>query len=292
MASSMASKYTRSQRETLSVLRSLLRHVRLHVDNRAGIAAPAAASPPSAAEPSAGDAITHGISTSNGSDDASMVRDTREFTQFIMQQYRAHQHTGPATAAAMTSAGSGSGSGAPDARKSRAEIKAARKAAADVLASFTAVAEQAALQHRHRGFDADAPTQRAATARFVGLTIPERAPVGRTAEEVVATYAATLKAREGDISRLSGLEYLKAQYYGPPKLQTSAGANVNANANAQAEPAAEPNHSAPRGATDAPRTNNSRSSSDGAASRGSTSDAADSSSGDGAAASAQRQQLR
>jgi hypothetical protein len=76
---------------------------------------------------------------------------------------------------------------------------------------------------RYRGADPDAAVQRSATARFVGLAIPEQVPLGRSAEQFADKYRESLTAREGDISQLQGLEYLKAQYYGAPKAPGSAG---------------------------------------------------------------------
>jgi hypothetical protein len=87
---------------------------------------------------------------------------------------------------------------------------------------------------RYRGADPDAAVQRSATARFVGLAIPEQVPLGRSAEQFADKYRESLTAREGDISQLQGLEYLKAQYYGAPKAPGSAGGSGSENEKAGA----------------------------------------------------------
>lgn len=68
-----------------------------------------------------------------------------------------------------------------------------------------------------KGADPDKPIQRAATARFVGLTVPEGIPLG--APVAPGKYAASLAARLSGAdplvgAQLEGAEFLKAQLYG------------------------------------------------------------------------------
>lgn len=79
------------------------------------------------------------------------------------------------------------------------------------------------LFDRYRGADADAPEQRKAVARFVGLEMPavpagEGSGKARDAEGVASAYAAPLASagagEGGGLEGLSGLDYVKAQLYG------------------------------------------------------------------------------
>ena len=68
-----------------------------------------------------------------------------------------------------------------------------------------------------KGADPDKPIQRAATARFVGLSVPEGIPLG--APVAPGKYAASLAARLSGAdplvgAHLEGVEFLKAQLYG------------------------------------------------------------------------------
>jgi hypothetical protein len=80
------------------------------------------------------------------------------------------------------------------------------------------------LSALHRGVDPDRPVQRRAAARFVGLEMPAAdVPLAaRAPEELAGAYSSQLQERAGDISKLTGLDNLKAQYYGAeavlPKL--------------------------------------------------------------------------
>ncbi len=66
-----------------------------------------------------------------------------------------------------------------------------------------------------RGVDPDKPQQRRAVARFVGLEMPADVPLAaRTPDDVVDAYASRLTDRTADISKLVGLDNMKAQYYG------------------------------------------------------------------------------
>ena len=68
-----------------------------------------------------------------------------------------------------------------------------------------------------KGADPDKPIQRAATARFVGLTVPEGIPLGAplAAGKYAASVAARLSGADGvAAASLEGVDHLKAQLYG------------------------------------------------------------------------------
>lgn len=64
--------------------------------------------------------------------------------------------------------------------------------------------------------DADAPEQRKAVARFVGLEVPEAVPLGRDATAVTAAYSSRIAtaASAAQLEELKGIDNIKAQYYG------------------------------------------------------------------------------
>lgn len=67
-----------------------------------------------------------------------------------------------------------------------------------------------------RGVDPDKPMQRRAVARFVGLELPKDT-VPLDAKDTTAfleDYGTKLREKTVDISKLSGIDNLKAQYYG------------------------------------------------------------------------------
>ena len=97
--------------------------------------------------------------------------------------------------------------------------RALRSQASETLEYLVCVADQAELVSRYRGVDADAPTSRAAAARFVGLAMPptpKSTDEVRSEAEVVGPYAEALaRSGGGDYSRLTGVDNLKHQLYGP-----------------------------------------------------------------------------
>jgi hypothetical protein len=117
-------------------------------------------------------------------------KDVSEFSSYIMQQYRAGQQLAD-----------------------RSKAKQARAYAADVLTYLQAQRDHRRLLAEYRGVDPDKPTQREAVARFVGLQVPESVPVGRDPVEVVTKYSSSL-AKAVDVSQFTGVDNLKAQYYG------------------------------------------------------------------------------
>lgn len=63
--------------------------------------------------------------------------------------------------------------------------------------------------------DPDKQDQRAAVAKYVGLEIPSGIPLDvQTSTDFAGKYAMSLAARSVDISKLKGIDNLKAQYYG------------------------------------------------------------------------------
>lgn len=74
------------------------------------------------------------------------------------------------------------------------------------------------LLQAYKGADPDKPMQRAAAAAFVGLSVPEAVPLGRSASDAASRYNLASKIRtmseEGDLSTLTGLDNIKAQYFG------------------------------------------------------------------------------
>lgn len=155
--------HTKVQLKTLSVLRSILRHIRQDVDT-----------------------IPLGAAASG----APVKRDVSEFTNHIMGEYRASQKL-----------------------TDRTKAKQLRAYAGDTLAYLNALRDQRRLIADYRGVDPDKPAQRDAAARFVGLQVPDSAPVGRDPLEVASKYSSSL-AKAVDAARFSGVDNMKAQYYG------------------------------------------------------------------------------
>lgn len=71
------------------------------------------------------------------------------------------------------------------------------------------------LVNAYRGGDPDKQMQRHAAAKYVGLTIPESVPLGRTPLHIAEQYDLSNKlkamAEGNDLSKLSGLDNIKAQ---------------------------------------------------------------------------------
>ena len=72
-----------------------------------------------------------------------------------------------------------------------------------------------ALLALQRGSDPDKEMARSAAARYVGLSIPEGVPLGlpTAPDKYRDTVASRLSGRLED-TKLEGVDYLKAQYYG------------------------------------------------------------------------------
>lgn len=84
---------------------------------------------------------------------------------------------------------------------------------------------------RYRGGDPDSERNRRSAARYVGLEIPTAAPLApETAPEAFQEkYSSPLATRIGDMSRLTGVDNLKAQLYGMPgSYSEAAGAGAGA----------------------------------------------------------------
>lgn len=125
-------------------MRGLLRHVRLHVDNKAGFP---------------------------------LRTDTSLWRQFIVQQYRDHQHD-----------------------KDRAAVRRLRQAAAEALDGFEAVVAQQELFFRYGGVDQDSTEYRTAAAHRVGLAIPEQVPI-REFDKSKYNIAAAVNFADAGLSR-------------------------------------------------------------------------------------------
>ena len=70
-----------------------------------------------------------------------------------------------------------------------------------------------------RGSDPDKEMARSAAARYVGLSIPEGLPLGEP--QAAGKYKEAMTKRlSGDVNdtKLEGVEYLKAQYYGAERV--------------------------------------------------------------------------
>lgn len=220
---------SRAQAQTLSVLRTLLRHARATSAN-CPVAIAAAAS--HATKMGAESTVSLSIPSASS---ASSSRGGRlaggGWAAYIMSQYRSNASL-----------------------SKRSEIKAARDSAKDLSEYLAAVSVQAALTEAYRGADVDSNDQRRNVARFVGFDmpqIPEGAQVGPLAERYTAAavdkYAGTLASRlggdaglaapsagagasaasgsgasaasgSGSGTRLTGLDAIKAQYYGVASL--------------------------------------------------------------------------
>jgi hypothetical protein len=157
---------TKLQRTTLAQLRTILRHVRERFDAVAP-APSAAAGAPSSSSPDAASSSPRG--------------DVSLFTRHVLDEFRR---------------------GAAETDKAKA--RALRAYAADVTSYLQAVRDQQVLLAELRGADPDAPAQRRATARFVGLDMPKvpgagpngepgGVPLGRPVEAVRADYEAKLR---------------------------------------------------------------------------------------------------
>lgn len=160
---------TKLQRTTLAQLRTILRHVRERFD---AVAPASPASGAASSSPSRGAAATSSSSSS---------RDVSLFTRHVLDEFRR---------------------GAAETDKAKA--RALRAYAADVTSYLQAVRDQQVLLAELRGADPDAPAQRRATARFVGLDMPKvpgagpngepgGVPLGRPVEAVRADYEAKLR---------------------------------------------------------------------------------------------------
>ena len=103
--------------------------------------------------------------------------------------------------------------------RDRARVKALRTAGDEYAAYLRAVSAQDALMSAYKGVDPDMPLQREATARYVGLTMPDVAP--STAVDSGEKYRATVAARlaTADVtSKFTGVDNMKAQYFGAEKV--------------------------------------------------------------------------
>jgi hypothetical protein len=78
------------------------------------------------------------------------------------------------------------------------------------------------LVSAYRGSDPDKAMSRKAAAQYVGLSIPESVPLGRPASSFAAEYDLAAKigvmAKTADYGTLTGLNNIKAQYYGAASL--------------------------------------------------------------------------
>lgn len=226
---SIMSTISRAQLQTLAVLRTLLRHARTTSAN-CPVAIAAAAS--HAAKTGGNLALALPVPAADASvasgDAAGLKRIDGGWAAFIMAQYRAKAGL-----------------------SKRSEIKSARDSAKDLAQYLVAVSEQAALTEAYRGADVDSNDQRRNVARFVGLDmpqVPEGAQLAPLAERYTAAavdkYADTLASRLGGSAagssaaagagsgasatsgngsdpsgtRLTGLDAIKAQYYGVASL--------------------------------------------------------------------------
>jgi hypothetical protein len=241
------SSLSRAQSQALGVLRTLLRHARTTSANCPVAIAAAASHAAKGADtltlpvPAAGAA--GGASSAAAAATAASPHDRLSgWSAYIMAQYRANA-----------------------ALSKRGDVKSARDAARDLAEYLAAVAGQAALTEAYRGADADSTDQRRNVARFVGLDmpqVPEGAQVGPLAERYTAAaagkYGSTLAARLGvdgvggssagsgsgsgsgegaggglpPGTRLTGIDAIKAQYYGvaslSPTLQAAQAATAAA----------------------------------------------------------------
>lgn len=214
---------SRAQAQTLSVLRTLLRHARATSANcPVAIAAAATHAAKLAGDPTVTLSVPAIGAASATRGDASGQRHAGDgWAAYIMSQYRANAGL-----------------------SKRAEVKAARDSAKDLSEYLAAVTAQAALTDAYRGADVDSIDQRRNVARFVGFDmpqVPEGAQVGPLAERYTAAavdkYAGTLASRLGGDSgasgasaaagsgasetagtRLTGIDAIKAQYYGVASL--------------------------------------------------------------------------
>ena len=176
--------YSKLQQRTLAHLRAILRHARDNFVASAELEPPGAApAPPLGAG-----------------------KRSRLFSDFVLARYRASR-------------------GVAD----RTRLRELRELGADVAAYLRAQAAQAELLRAHRGFDPDRPIQRHAAARYVGLEMPRVAATGeaaaaaaapRSAEQLSERYVDGLRERTAPgadaASRLTGIENMKAQYFGVP----------------------------------------------------------------------------
>jgi hypothetical protein len=103
--------------------------------------------------------------------------------------------------------------------RDRARVKALRAAGDEYAAYLRAVSAQDALMSAYKGVDPDLPLQREATARYVGLTMPDVAPsaAADSGEKYRATVAARL-ATADVASKFTGVDNMKAQYFGAERV--------------------------------------------------------------------------
>ena len=105
----------------------------------------------------------------------------------------------------------------------RSKLRLMRQHANNLVIYLDSVKTQKNLIQLLRGIDPDKPVQRKAAANYVGLELPKNKhtnedgvtiPLGRPIEQVTSIYRDALIQRTGDISRLTGIANIKAQYYG------------------------------------------------------------------------------
>jgi len=201
------------QQRTLSNLRTILRHIRNEFDAAAPfLSTPASvlegegASPLAATAASSASSSPNGVSVSSTSPFGLLggglkFRQTPLFSNYVISQYRANRIL-----------------------KDKTRARELREHAMDVVSYLEALKAQENILRLSRGVDPDRPLQRQAVARMVGFEMPKVAnealnasTAARSPEEVAGPYLSNVKERisTGDAAnRLTGVENLKAQYYG------------------------------------------------------------------------------
>ena len=203
------------QQRTLSNLRTILRHIRNEFD----AAAPFISTPASVLEGEGASPLAATAASSSSSPSSSNVvsvsttspfgllggglkfRQTPLFSNYVISQYRANRIM-----------------------KDKTRARELREHAMDVVSYLEALKAQENILRLSRGVDPDRPLQRQAVARMVGFEMPKVAnealnasTAARSPEEVAGPYLSNVKERisTGDAAnRLTGVENLKAQYYG------------------------------------------------------------------------------
>jgi hypothetical protein len=203
------------QQRTLSNLRTILRHIRnefdaaapflssgfLDVGEKKGKGEEVSSTSPlaaTAASASSSSSISTPISQLVGD---AKFRQTPLFSNFVISQYKANR-----------------------VMKDKTRARELRDHAADVVSYLEALKAQENILRLSRGVDPDRPLQRQAVARMVGFEMPKvsnealnASTAARSPEEVAEPYLLNVKERisTGDAAnRLTGVENLKAQYYG------------------------------------------------------------------------------